>query len=193
MLSQLVILYFLKELQLVTMNTGQVETNSQPHGPMGMGDPEKRKMIQNQLIILIHAAKCQKLECNIPYCQTMKNVLLHLPNCQMGRNCTVQHCASSRQIIAHWKQCKNTNCPVCQPLKPPQNQSTASTAGPDPTPPTAPPTDSTTDWRSRVDEELRQHLVKKLVSAIFPPAESVEANFDDEKIRKLYNFAKKVT
>ena len=51
----------------------------------------------------------------------MKNVLLHLPNCQMGRNCTIQHCASSRQIIAHWKQCKRPDCAVCQPLKPPVN------------------------------------------------------------------------
>ena len=41
-------------------------------------DPDKRKMIQNQLIILIHAAKCQKRNdqngqhCQIPHCQTMK-------------------------------------------------------------------------------------------------------------------------
>ena len=72
----------------------------------------------------------------------MKNVLMHLPNCQMGRNCTIQvretffifqktvtrfetqfqHCASSRQIIAHWKQCKRPDCAVCQPLKPQPNQ-----------------------------------------------------------------------
>ena len=33
-----------------------------------------------------------------------------------------QHCASSRQIIAHWKQCKRPDCAVCQPLKPQPNQ-----------------------------------------------------------------------
>ena len=84
--------------------------------PLYATDPDKRKMIQNQLIILIHAAKCQKRaenqdrqvsfyyifnggyfkfhfqqqQCQIPHCQTMKNVLMHLPNCQMGRNCTIQ-------------------------------------------------------------------------------------------------------
>ena len=30
---------------------------------------------------------------------------------------TVPHCASSRQIIQHWKNCSRPNCPVCQPLK----------------------------------------------------------------------------
>ena len=72
-------------------------------------DPDKRKMIQNQLIILIHAAKCHRRDneqCRVPHCQTMKNVLEHLPNCTLGRNCTVQHCSSSRHIIAHWKQCR---------------------------------------------------------------------------------------
>ena len=30
---------------------------------------------------------------------------------------TVPHCASSRQIIEHWKNCSRPDCPVCQPLK----------------------------------------------------------------------------
>ena len=88
-------------------------------------DPDKRKMIQNQLVILIHAAKCQKphyensTTCHIPHCRTMKNVLEHLPTCTMGRSCTMGHCSSSRHIIAHWKQCKRPDCAVCQPLKNP--------------------------------------------------------------------------
>lgn len=30
---------------------------------------------------------------------------------------TVAHCASSRQIIFHWKNCTQQDCPVCLPLK----------------------------------------------------------------------------
>ena len=40
-----------------------------------------------------------------------------MTTCQAGKNCTVTHCSSSRQIISHWKHCTRSDCPVCLPLK----------------------------------------------------------------------------
>ena len=87
----------------------------------------------------------------------------------------VPHCASSRQIIHHWQNCNQQECPVCLPLK----------SAPHPNIVTLPPNQyvyilvlflspflllmfvfvfvfSVRAWHAEVNLDLRNHFIKKM-------------------------------
>jgi hypothetical protein len=37
--------------------------------------------------------------------------------CKYGTQCQYPQCATSQQIITHWKNCCKYDCPVCTPIK----------------------------------------------------------------------------
>lgn len=99
--------------------------STQPQQP----DVAKQKLIHQQLVLLLHAERCQKREnddpsvtCELPRCGTMRVVLLHLADCKEGEDCRVPLCVSSCKVMNHWKNCVRAECHVCSPLRQVNNE-----------------------------------------------------------------------
>jgi hypothetical protein len=130
-----------------------------------------------------------------------------MTKCNDHKACPVPHCVTSRQIILHWKQCNNSQCPICQPLKTPSTLAkltqgtTTNTTGISSTNPNIniPSTSNpnamnerpiTKEWQRRVTSEMRNHLVQKIITALIPITDTGAVR--DKRIINLANYARRV-
>ncbi|XP_039279226.1 histone acetyltransferase p300-like isoform X2 [Nilaparvata lugens] len=172
---------------------------------------EKHKAIKQQLVLLLHAYKCQRTadggsQCALPHCMVMKDVLNHLQICEAGKSCAVPHCSSSRQIIAHWKNCTRSDCSVCsflirEGVKNTGNNYFAALDAPEPevqlSPPrpgmihlTATPIPFIKQWQQSLKSDLRDYFVKKTFERIFPIADPQAMM--DSRMHNFVVFARRV-
>jgi hypothetical protein len=118
-------------------NAANESTSMETRDAATIGEQEKRKLIQQQLILLLHAYKCSNSSasnadvtrptCTVDYCATIKEVMAHITLCTEGQACSRLHCTSSRQILTHWKSCTKPDCPMCGPLRGTTNNSNNAT------------------------------------------------------------------
>ena len=91
--------------------------------PAPLGGSDKKKVIRQQqqrLMLLRHASKCNKgSTCTVKFCPEMVKLWNHMKSCR-DKDCSTEHCLSSRCVLNHYRICKEENrtesCEVCAPV-----------------------------------------------------------------------------
>jgi len=74
---------------------------------------------QQRLLLLWHASRCHHSKGHCPvtrHCATTKRIWAHIAQCS-NPQCTEEYCLSSRYILHHYKNCKDSRCVVCGPVR----------------------------------------------------------------------------
>ncbi|KAK8964693.1 Histone acetyltransferase HAC1 [Platanthera guangdongensis] len=70
------------------------------------------------LLLLLHSRKCpsSKGQCREINCSTVQQLWMHIDTCN-SKECMFPRCSQSRKLFNHHMICKETDCPVCIPVK----------------------------------------------------------------------------
>ncbi|CAJ0583107.1 unnamed protein product, partial [Mesorhabditis spiculigera] len=74
---------------------------------------------QLRLVLLLHAKKCKPKAkpCKIPFCYHVKCLLSHMEGCWGENYCNLIICHRSRELLTHWRECRNAECGMCKPFE----------------------------------------------------------------------------
>jgi hypothetical protein len=114
----------LEQKQLQESSIPATPSASSSSLPPSIGRDSAIKEFQSRLVLLNHAAICpfsNRLPVPKPCrgytsCYEMVQLLKHVNSCEL-RECPIQHCVSTRFLLAHNKGCVKDECIVCKPLK----------------------------------------------------------------------------
>lgn len=74
---------------------------------------------QQRFLLLRHAETCTLVDghcpAGYPQCPLFQALWPHLRACGRGR-CGVEHCESSRYVLAHFEDCRKRACAICRPI-----------------------------------------------------------------------------
>ncbi|XP_076915941.1 histone acetyltransferase HAC1-like isoform X1 [Bidens hawaiensis] len=97
------------------------ETSMAANAPVDPSSAQQTKF-RNQirwLLFMLHARNCvySPGKCPAIHCVFVQKLCKHIVSCNDVTQCQYPRCHKSRELLHHYKQCKDESCPVCVPVK----------------------------------------------------------------------------